>query len=193
MDADGYTARGVKGEVYQSGCKIDRIARRNLESKYSQQELRRRASFSLRGQPEGTMPLYEYSCTACAHRFERIVKFSDAPLTICPECGRETIEQVISAPAVQFKGSGWYVTDYARKNTAPASAGSAKSEGSAETVSASKENGSGNESSGASASASSGDASGNGASTSSGSAGGNSGSSPNTSSTSPAAASNASK
>jgi putative FmdB family regulatory protein len=157
MDADGYTARGVKGEVYQSGCKIDRIARRNLESKYSQQELRRRASFSLRGQPEGTMPLYEYSCTACAHRFERIVKFSDAPLTICPECGRETIEQVISAPAVQFKGSGWYVTDYARKSSpgSSSSPSSNKAESSSESgASASRDSGS-SDSSSSSSSASS--------------------------------------
>ena len=65
------------------------------------------------------MPLYEYKCSACAHRFERIVKFSDAPLTTCPECGKDAIEQLISAPAMQFKGSGWYVTDYARKNSTP--------------------------------------------------------------------------
>ncbi len=137
------------------------------------------------------MPLYEYKCRACAHRFERIVKFSDAPLTTCPQCGRDEIQQLISAPAVQFKGSGWYVTDYARKNTTPASSGSAKSEGNPESVSASKDNGNGNGSSGATASGSSGNGFGSGASTSNGSAGGNSGSS--TDSTSPAAASSASK
>ncbi len=60
------------------------------------------------------MPLYEYQCTKCGHRFERIRKFSDPPLTKCPECGGK-LEQLLSAPAVQFKGSGWYVTDYARK------------------------------------------------------------------------------
>ena len=86
---------------------------------------------------EGIMPLYEYLCRSCAHQFERIVKFSDAPLTTCPKCGRETIDQMISAPAVQFKGSGWYVTDYARKNSAGTSSGSSKSD-------------SGNESSGSS-------------------------------------------
>lgn len=144
--------------------------------------------------PEGTMPLYEYKCRACAHRFERIVKFSDAPLKTCPKCGADAIEQVISAPAVQFKGSGWYVSDYGRnKKTAPGSSESAKSEGSSETVSASKENGSGNGKSGEPASASSGNASSNGASTSNGGAGSNSGGSANSSSTSPAAAGNASK
>jgi putative FmdB family regulatory protein len=60
------------------------------------------------------MPNYEYLCTKCGHRFEQIRKFSDKQLRKCPECGG-LIEQVISAPAVQFKGSGWYVTDYAKK------------------------------------------------------------------------------
>jgi putative FmdB family regulatory protein len=66
------------------------------------------------------MPLYEYECTKCGHRFEKIQKFSDKPVKKCPKCGAR-VEQVISAPAVQFKGSGWYVTDYAKKSTSPAS------------------------------------------------------------------------
>src|ERR1700752_544024 len=61
------------------------------------------------------MPLYEYQCKKCHHRFERIQKFSDPHVKKCPDCGGP-VEQVISAPAVQFKGSGWYVTDYG-KNT----------------------------------------------------------------------------
>ena len=65
------------------------------------------------------MPLYEYQCKKCGHRFERIQKFSDKPVKKCPECGGP-VEQTISAPAVQFKGSGWYVTDYAKKSSAPA-------------------------------------------------------------------------
>src|SRR6202162_1289479 len=72
------------------------------------------------------MPNYEYLCKNCGHRFEQIRKFSDKPLRKCPECGG-VIEQVISAPAVQFKGSGWYVTDYAKKSagtSAEASSGS---------------------------------------------------------------------
>ncbi len=62
------------------------------------------------------MPLYEYQCKKCHHRFERIQKFSDPHVKKCPDCGG-AVEQVISAPAVQFKGSGWYVTDYAKKSS----------------------------------------------------------------------------
>jgi putative FmdB family regulatory protein len=70
------------------------------------------------------MPLYEYQCQKCGHRFERIQKFSDAMVKKCPDCGGK-VEQMISAPAVQFKGSGWYVTDYAKK---PSSGSSSKAE-----------------------------------------------------------------
>ena len=62
------------------------------------------------------MPLYEYQCKKCHSLTERIQKFSDPPLTTCPHCGGE-LEQLISAPAVQFKGSGWYVTDYAKSSS----------------------------------------------------------------------------
>jgi putative FmdB family regulatory protein len=62
------------------------------------------------------MPLYEYECKKCHHRFERIQKFSDPQVKKCPDCGGP-VEQVVSAPAVQFKGSGWYVTDYAKKSS----------------------------------------------------------------------------
>jgi putative FmdB family regulatory protein len=65
------------------------------------------------------MPLYEYQCKKCGHRFEKIQKFSDKMIRKCPECGG-LVEQLVSAPAVQFKGSGWYVTDYAKKSHAPA-------------------------------------------------------------------------
>ena len=66
------------------------------------------------------MPLYEYQCAKCGHRFEKIQKFSDRMVKKCPECGGK-VEQMISAPAVQFKGSGWYVTDYAKKSSTPSS------------------------------------------------------------------------
>ncbi|MGA3194613.1 MAG: zinc ribbon domain-containing protein [Terriglobales bacterium] len=62
------------------------------------------------------MPLYEYQCKKCKHRFEKIQKFSDKPITKCPECGGP-VEKLISASAVQFKGSGWYVSDYGRKGS----------------------------------------------------------------------------
>lgn len=59
------------------------------------------------------MPLYEYQCDACAHRFEVIQKFSDPPIEVCPKCG-SPVHKLLSSPAIQFKGSGWYITDYAR-------------------------------------------------------------------------------
>ena len=62
------------------------------------------------------MPLYEYECKKCHHRFEKIQTFSAKHVKKCPECGGP-IEQLISAPSVQFKGSGWYVTDYAKKSS----------------------------------------------------------------------------
>jgi putative FmdB family regulatory protein len=61
------------------------------------------------------MPLYEYECKKCGHRFEKIQKFSDRMVKKCPECGG-VVEQMISAPAVMFKGSGWYVNDYPKKS-----------------------------------------------------------------------------
>jgi len=78
------------------------------------------------------VPLYEYQCKKCKHRFEKIQKFSDAPVKKCPECGGP-VEQLLHAPAVQFKGTGWYVTDYAGKSdptTPSASEKSDKKEGS---------------------------------------------------------------
>lgn len=64
------------------------------------------------------MPIYEYVCKKCHHRFEKIQKFSDRKIKKCPECGGP-VEQAIHAPAVQFKGTGWYVTDYAKKGGEP--------------------------------------------------------------------------
>ncbi len=60
------------------------------------------------------MPIYEYQCQKCGFRFERLQKLSDPPPSRCPECGGK-LTQLLSPPAVQFKGTGWYVTDYARK------------------------------------------------------------------------------
>ena len=72
------------------------------------------------------MPLYEYQCDSCGARFELIRKFSDPPLSVCPTCGAEAVRKLISSPAFQFKGSGWYVTDYARKSGEGESAASTK-------------------------------------------------------------------
>ncbi len=61
------------------------------------------------------MPLYEYECPKCG-TFELVRKFSDVPLETCPTCARP-VEKLASAPAIQFKGTGWYITDYARKSS----------------------------------------------------------------------------
>ena len=78
------------------------------------------------------MPLYEYQCDTCAHRFEVIQKFSDAPIEVCPKCGGP-VKKLLSSPAIQFKGSGWYITDYARKGSESATtkAGEAKADSTA--------------------------------------------------------------
>jgi putative FmdB family regulatory protein len=80
------------------------------------------------------MPLYEYRCTTCGERTEVLQHLSDPPLKECPKCGG-VLERVISAPALQFKGSGWYVTDYAKRagsggsNKKDETSGTAKPEG----------------------------------------------------------------
>ncbi len=61
------------------------------------------------------MPLYEYLCAACRERFEVIRKFSDPELEVCTRCGKGPVQRLMSSPAIQFKGSGWYITDYAQK------------------------------------------------------------------------------
>jgi putative FmdB family regulatory protein len=59
------------------------------------------------------MPLYEYQCESCGHRFEVIQRYSDTPIAVCPKCGGP-VEKLVSSPAIQFKGSGFYLTDYGR-------------------------------------------------------------------------------
>jgi putative FmdB family regulatory protein len=66
------------------------------------------------------LPLYEYQCLKCGKRIEKIQKFSDRPLAKCEYCGGK-LQRLLSSPAIQFKGSGWYVTDYARKPASPES------------------------------------------------------------------------
>lgn len=69
------------------------------------------------------MPIYEYECSACHKRFEKFQRLSDPLLTVCPQCGGG-VHKAISVPAIQFKGSGWYVTDYARRAGGSSSKGS---------------------------------------------------------------------
>jgi putative FmdB family regulatory protein len=62
------------------------------------------------------MPIYEYKCKKCRHCLEVIQKVNDAPVKVCPKCGGK-LEKQVSSSSIQFKGSGWYITDYAHKNT----------------------------------------------------------------------------
>ncbi len=75
------------------------------------------------------MPLYAYRCTKCGHRFEKIQNFSAEPESVCPQCGG-VLERPLTAPALQFKGAGWYINDYAPKaaSGSGAAAGDAGSE-----------------------------------------------------------------
>jgi putative FmdB family regulatory protein len=66
------------------------------------------------------MPLYEYECSLCGNRFELIQRFVDAPAETCVACGKGPVRKLLSAPAFHFKGTGWYVTDYAKKSGAAA-------------------------------------------------------------------------
>ncbi|HVP90410.1 MAG TPA: FmdB family zinc ribbon protein [Terriglobales bacterium] len=67
------------------------------------------------------MPIHEYKCKRCGHRFEALQKAKDKPLEKCPKCGGP-LRKLISSPAIQFKGSGWYITDYAKKSSPAAAA-----------------------------------------------------------------------
>jgi putative FmdB family regulatory protein len=97
------------------------------------------------------MPLYEYQCDACSNRFERIQKFSDPPVETCPSCGG-AVRKLLSSPAIQFKGTGWYITDYAKKSgtssdssksSSSSTPGDSSSSTSSSSPSSNKESGSG--------------------------------------------------
>jgi putative FmdB family regulatory protein len=96
------------------------------------------------------LPLYEYLCRACGHRFEHIQKFSDPILKKCPNCKKLKLEKLLSAPAVQFKGTGWYVTDYGGKKSESDKSESAdkgsSDKGSSDKAGSSEKGGSNNES-----------------------------------------------
>jgi putative FmdB family regulatory protein len=104
------------------------------------------------------MPLYEYECDACHERFERIQKYSDPLVDVCPKCGKGPVRKLLSSPAVHFKGSGFYITDYPKKSSlAPESHGkSDKSEKSEKSEKSDKSSGSSDSSSSSSSSSSSG-------------------------------------
>lgn len=99
------------------------------------------------------MPLYEYKCEACDKNFEVIQKFADAPLEIHPECGKGPVRRLISPPALQFKGSGFYITDYKGGSAKPSS--SSPSSGNAGGAASSSSSSSGDSGSGSGGSGSS--------------------------------------
>jgi putative FmdB family regulatory protein len=86
------------------------------------------------------VPLYEYQCKKCKHKFEKIQKFSDRPIRKCPECGGP-VEKIQHAPAVQFKGTGWYVTDYGGKSDKSKTDGGSEKVGSDKKETTAKEDG----------------------------------------------------
>lgn len=61
------------------------------------------------------MPIYEYECVSCHHHFDLLQKISDTPITLCPSCGQNSAQRLVSAAGFQLKGSGWYVTDFKNK------------------------------------------------------------------------------
>lgn len=83
------------------------------------------------------MPLYEYKCTQCNEKVEAIQSFSEAPYTICTHCGG-ALKKLISAPAIQFKGSGFYITDYGKSGTSESKTSDGKSDSKSEAKSESK-------------------------------------------------------
>ncbi len=87
------------------------------------------------------MPLYEYRCKDCGAILEKIRKFSDPPLRKCEKCGGK-LEQMLSSPAIQFKGTGWYITDYARKSGSESGKSSTDSEAAKPSGAASESKGS---------------------------------------------------
>jgi putative FmdB family regulatory protein len=75
------------------------------------------------------MPIYEYRCTSCGLQREFLRKLSDAPLTTCPECGKETLSKMVTAAGFQLKGTGWYATDFKGGAKRPSPAGDAAAAG----------------------------------------------------------------
>lgn len=75
------------------------------------------------------MPLYAYKCESCGFAKDALQKMSDAPLTVCPNCGKDTFRKQLTAAGFQLKGSGWYVTDFRGGNNAAGAPAVAKSEG----------------------------------------------------------------
>ena len=74
------------------------------------------------------MPIYEYRCSDCGHRLEALQRLADAPLLVCPACGKESLTKLMSAVGFQLKGSGWYATDFKNSGSKPAEKGATKAD-----------------------------------------------------------------
>jgi putative FmdB family regulatory protein len=81
------------------------------------------------------MPIYEYRCADCGHRLEALQRLADAPLLVCPACGKESLTKLMSAVGFHLKGSGWYATDFKHSGSKPAEKGTAKSDAANESAS----------------------------------------------------------
>jgi putative FmdB family regulatory protein len=87
------------------------------------------------------MPLYEYECDSCGQHFELIRRFSDPAVDVCAVCGKGPVRRLLSSPAIQFKGSGWYITDYARKAKSEKTSGEKSADGKTDTTADKKTDG----------------------------------------------------
>jgi putative FmdB family regulatory protein len=84
------------------------------------------------------MPIYEYRCTACGHKLEALQKFTEAPLSDCPVCGKSSLSKLVSLAGFQLKGSGWYATDFKNSGAKPAAKSDAGKDGESKPVEAKK-------------------------------------------------------
>ena len=84
------------------------------------------------------MPIYEYRCAACGHKLEALQKFTEAPLSDCPVCGKSSLSKLVSLAGFQLKGSGWYATDFKNSGAKPAAKSDAGKDGESKPVEAKK-------------------------------------------------------
>jgi len=84
------------------------------------------------------MPIYEYRCGACGHKLEALQKFTEAPLSDCPACGKSSLSKLVSAAGFQLKGSGWYATDFKNSGAKPAAKSDAGKDGESKSADAKK-------------------------------------------------------
>ena len=84
------------------------------------------------------MPIYEYRCASCGHKLETLQKFTEAPLSDCPVCGKSSLSKLVSVAGFQLKGSGWYATDFKNSGAKPAAKSDAGKEGESKPAEAKK-------------------------------------------------------